>query len=159
MLPDIQQYGEDPVPVGNYWLRQVDSRFIPKLWPELRKVLLQHSHLWDTEHTIESLYGHFRDGSIQLWVIGQEEGAYMYFVTTITEYPAGKVFEIVLGVGSNLFDFLVPSIEYLKHYAAVLGCTGFEILGRPGWMRPLKKLGFDVRSVRMRTSVKLERIH
>ena len=63
-------------------------------------------------------------------------------VTQFTVYPRKKVFTILLCCGDNLNKWYDPLFEMLYQYAAGAGCDLAEVVGRKGWIRKLKDIGF-----------------
>lgn len=107
-------------------------------WPAISRELKKIRHTWERYWTLESLkYGVLR-GNFQLWISGKEGEFSMVLFTQILQYPAGDILQAFLAFG-KLEENIPVLAATMEHVARVAECSSFEIQGRAGWSRLLKK--------------------
>ncbi len=80
-----------------------------------------------------------RDGDMQLWAAGDPPTSCL--VTRLLRYPSGKMTCDLFLVAGELDDCL-RNEPVVAAWAQAQGCTMMEFGGRPGWVRPMAKLGY-----------------
>jgi hypothetical protein len=77
------------------------------------------------------------DGKCQLWLSWRDGKPEAFCVTEVVCYPRKKICRLFLGAGRDRNHWL--GFEPLvTAWAKSNGCTGFELIGRPGWRRALR---------------------
>lgn len=110
------------------------AHFWPMISKELDKIPQYWTHWW----TKEFLRGAIFNG-VQIWGVGTENAMNLVVYTQVVHYPALNLFQIVLALGNNL-DKALPILEAMfEKIAHDQGCQQFEIIGRRGWGRKLKR--------------------
>ena len=79
---------------------------------------------------IEDLYAHVLAGSMQLW-LSHSGDAIMF--TEIVCYPQLKAIRATIAAGH--LESLLAMTPRIAQWAAGIGCTRAEFIGRPGWLR------------------------
>lgn len=80
---------------------------------------------------------------MQLWVVGPDpHDLKAVIVTQIIDYPERRACRYVLVAGWDSTEWLGYD-EVISVWAKEAGATIMEAVGRPGWLRPLKKAGWD----------------
>ena len=87
-------------------------------------------------HTLDSLWDLLRNGTSYLWPCSESAG-----VLTVTDYPLGRMMTVWLA-GGKLEQILAEEPK-LAAWATENGCTHFQLLGRAGWQKALKALGWE----------------
>lgn len=64
-------------------------------------------------------------------------------VTSVTPYPRCRMLTVVALSGDNMNEWLDDVYERLTQFRIDQDCIGIEEIGRTGWLRQLKKYGFQ----------------
>lgn len=123
------------------------ERFTPErfmhFWPHIWKELSLIPHIWDRWWTKESIYDLTVSGRFQCWGVGSAHTIHAVAFTEIAVYPASTVFRIFMAFGEG-FEEYIPILEAsYEKFAVDAGCTHAEVVGRSGWKKPMKELGFE----------------
>lgn len=124
-------------------------------WPHIANALARVPHIWENHHTLESLHNDAIEGRIQVWGVGSKSRWDMILFTDVwKEANTGiATMRIFLAVGKGIDDYLDLIDAQLDRFAAKVGCDFVEIIGRDGWARLLKKIGFRQEAVILRRRV------
>ena len=115
-------------------------KILPKIDKYLDKVIPYTGGRYAREDILEGIENRILD----LWVpINVEKNTVDgVVVTQFTVYPRKKVFTILLCCGDYLSEWYSPLFELLYQVASLNKCDLAEVLGRKGWVRKLKDIGF-----------------
>jgi hypothetical protein len=102
-----------------------------RCWPWL-EAALRHG---GDRHTKESIWAGIVRGQYQFWPYGRSAG-----ITHVDVYPTCSVLQLWL-VGGELDDVLAHEPE-LAAWAKAVGCAAMQLVGRPGWAKALRALGY-----------------
>jgi len=80
--------------------------------------------------------------NMQLWVLTDNGEIIGALVTQIMEYPKMTACRIV-AMGGEVSGEFDPVDEILSEWAKELECERMEIVGRKGWTRAIKHLGYN----------------
>ena len=85
-----------------------------------------------------------RAGAMDLLVVEDAETREIVaaLTTEIQQYPKKKALRIVLAGGERLSEWMDSMHALIEDGARRAGCEVLEIIGRGGWVRALKKLGY-----------------
>lgn len=111
-------------------LLKVTPQQLDDIWPKASEWLAKAIEM-DGLITNESVYKTLESGYNQLWVCETAAA-----VTSIEEYPKGRVCFIWLAGGSDLSNFK-KSLPLIEQWAAEMGCCKMRVGGRAGWRRLL----------------------
>ena len=116
------------------------GNILPKIDRYLDKVIPYTGGRYAREDILEGIENRILD----LWVpINVDKNTVDgVVVTQFTVYPRKKVFTILLCCGDNLNKWYDPLFKLLYQVAALNKCDLAEVLGRKGWVRKLKDIGF-----------------
>ena len=116
------------------------SNILPKIDKYLDKVIPYTGGRYAREDILEGIENRILD----LWVpINVEKNTVDgVVVTQFTVYPRKKVFTILLCCGAYLNEWYNPLFELLYQVASLNKCDLAEVMGRKGWVRKLKDIGF-----------------
>ena len=104
-----------------------------EVYPLLEKAQVYAAGELETQDFFEMV----ESGDMQLWIAEDDGGIFAMMLTEFIQYPRKKVMRIVSigGRGMNRWMKYFPALEAA---ALSVGCTGFEVFGRKGWLRVLK---------------------
>lgn len=86
-------------------------------------------------------------GRMQLW---REIDSGTIGLTEILEFPRYKVMLIYMVAGSGARDWIAQGQQQLERFARQHGCKFLEFMGRPGWERLARNLGYGAKLIKMR---------
>lgn len=100
----------------------------------------------DRSHDRYALYDIFKAvkmGQQQLWMVYEEDKDVAAFTTSITPYPGRKILTCQFCGGSKLEEWASEATDILKNFAQDNDCTMIELYGRKGWVKELRKHGWE----------------
>lgn len=97
-------------------------------------------------------------GAMQCWALSNGE-IQLIIVSEIIHYDTGKVLRFIAAFGTGIDRYLEAAKDVFPRVARSQGCTGYEVIGRDGWGKKLKPLGFKRRFTVFYRPVDLEREH
>lgn len=112
------------------------------VWPHVTNHLHRAIKLSDGRHSEELVYRGIENRSMQLWVMINDGKCLAACVTEIRNYPRGKILAILLCGGREMNLWLNDFVAKLRDVSRRHGICSIETIGRPGWVRALKNLGF-----------------
>lgn len=95
------------------------------------------------EQTLSDVLGNLATGRSFLVVVYDEDIACAAVVASVMTYARRKALRLVLGGGEDLKAWQVPLLAHLEELCRKLDADRIELIGRPGWARALKPLGFE----------------
>ena len=104
-----------------------------EVYPLLEKAQVYAAGELDTQDFFEMV----ENGDMQLWIAEDDGGIFAMMLTEFVQYPRKKVMRIV-SIGGKEMNRWMKYFPALEAAALSVGCTGFEIFGRKGWLRVLK---------------------
>ena len=131
---------------------------VPKLWPVVRDMLelavSRSGGRWTMHDVLEAILL----GNQQLWVAYDANGTVQAACTTlITVYPNARFVGIQFLGGKAMSLWAEEGWNMMKKFAKDHACVGIEIIGRLGFEKTVKKLGFVKKCAMYEYS--LERLH
>lgn len=99
-----------------------------------------------------SIYQELVKNICQLWVAFDDENGnkpVAFVVTKVNEWPQRKMltYEYIGAEDNALGSWFEEMSAFTEKFAKELGLDGVESVGRPGWSRILKKMGWEQRFV------------
>ena len=115
----------------------VDVDKVASIWEEVYPLLEKAQVYAAGELETQDFFEMVESGDMQLWIAEDDGGIFAMMLTEFIQYPRKKVMRIVSigGRGMNRWMKYFPALEAA---ALSVGCTGFEVFGRKGWLRVLK---------------------
>lgn len=110
-------------------------------WDAFKPYIAQFIAVSAGENTPDSIYAGLVEENMQLFTFEGERGLFGLVVTEITEFPTGKVLQIVGCAGEGILE-TVDDILVLEAWGRYIGCKKIRIDGRPGWERELSPFGW-----------------
>lgn len=128
-------------------------------WPSISDAMDQVPHIWDQWWTKECIYDGGLEGIFQFWAVGDDKQIQSIVITKVVEYPAGKIVQSVFAFGHDM-DEAIPQLDaIMTRFARSVGARALEVIGREGWVRKLKPLGFVQQSVTMHKTLLTNGVH
>ena len=128
----------------DFFVSIIKPDWVDKFWPVIEKSVTDAIEHSNGELDIDVLKSQIKDGRIYLLVVTDVQGN-VYASSTMEqrEFESGKkVLNITTTGGSGMEHWVHKVIEAAKGLADQLGCDEVYIVGRLGWTRVLKPLGF-----------------
>ena len=115
----------------------VDVDKVASIWEEVYPLLEKAQVYAAGELDTQDYFAMIESGDMQLWIAEDDGGIFAMMLTEFVQYPRKKVMRIVSIGGSEMHRWMkyFPALEAA---ALSVGCTGFEVFGRKGWLRVLK---------------------
>lgn len=110
-------------------------------WPYIEAELDKIPEIWNLWWDKEQIYNGIISGRFQLWGAGSREEVHIMLITQVADYATGSVLQAILAFGNKLDENLSMMVATMESFARSLGCKRFEIHGRPGWTRKLRRFG------------------
>ena len=98
-------------------------------------------------YSVSSIRQEIDNGRQQLWILFEGEDKMIAALTTmVVSYPLKRVLSVAFcgsNDESNWYRNREIIIDSFRRWAVDRGCNGVEVVGRAGWERVLRPLGFS----------------
>ncbi|WP_208431264.1 hypothetical protein [Bartonella doshiae] len=122
-----------------------DKERIAPYLEEIVAAFRRYSERFKHELTLQELLEEICNGKKQLWLVLDDDDAFLAAVTTQLQYTAlGKKRALVCGCSGKGGLELVDYLSVIEDWARENGAFEMEILGRLGWKPSLKKQGYGI---------------
>jgi hypothetical protein len=105
----------------------------------------------DGRFNVDDILRFVLTGCMQLWAVfsPEEQKIYGHIVTEIKQYPQFKMLVIqYCCLEPNHMAYVEDKMQDVaERFAKDSGCTGIELVGRPGWGKRISKYGYEMQSV------------
>ena len=115
----------------------VDVDKVASIWEEVYPLLEKAQVYAAGELDTQDFFEMVENGDMQLWIAEDDGGIFAMMLTEFVQYPRKKVMRIV-SIGGREMNRWMKYFPALEAAALSVGCTGFEVFGRKGWLRVLK---------------------
>lgn len=126
-------------------------------WSQIEQCLATTD--FDQFYTRDWLLSNVQGGGIQVWALSDGTTIRLVVFTRCYDSPRGKVLQLFWGAGEDLDRFLDMANETMDRVAGVLQAEIVEITGRRGWIRKMRKYGFEVQNYTISRPVGRGRTH
>lgn len=109
-------------------------------WPQIEECLNKTD--FGHYHTKEWLREAVKVGHVHVWILSDGMIRVIVFSEMI-QYPIGLTIRIFWGYGAGLDQFLENANDMMDLVAGVMKAKRIEIVGRKGWMRKMRRFGFE----------------
>ena len=128
-------------------LTRVPLEYVDRYWAQASGMLERAVNESRGRYNLEALYLEIIKGDCHLWVIFEgEDNVVSAFTTQFIYYPLKMNLSVVfLGSDDSLGGFSgmwVDLMPELMEWAKLHGCSAIEVVGRKGWLRVFRELGF-----------------
>lgn len=111
-------------------------------WPDIVRALECVPHIWEDDYDLDVLYQEVLDHKVQVWGIGDSGKWKVVLFTDVVQNTKGKTLRLFLAFGQGLDKFIPMLDATLEKFARVQGCNTIAVVGRQGWIRKLRAIGF-----------------
>lgn len=134
------------------WL--VERENINSVWQAVEQVIVENGQEFLEWYSLPELWEELHRGGMDLWVV-VEEGKIIVVGLCGTERHARKAAYHVYWVGGKGFlKHRRDGIARIEQFAKeVVGAEWVMINGRPGWIRAMKKFGYNIATYRIEKRV------
>ena len=127
-------------------LFRVPYEFVDDIWGKAEPFLKRAVDTSMGRYDMPSLYADVKSGRQQLWLYHDKNEEIVSAMTTQFIYYPLRVNLSVAFLGSDDKSFSpddwVAHMEQVMDWAKIHGCSAVEVVGRKGWARLFKKIGF-----------------
>lgn len=116
----------------------VDVRELELVWPIVRDWIAAAME-YSISDTAEDWLKLVCVGKAQLWIFKSGSA-----VTRIVPGKTSNALQVVAVGGTDMHEWIRDAVSQWESYAARNGCASIVAVGRPGWKRSFKELGFEV---------------
>ena len=122
----------------------VKKELVHIVWPLVEEYLQRAVDHSNGEMSIEDVYMRMVKGSMLLVTISVKSDIVAAIAIEQRDFPSGKrVMNLTLLGGSDLVDWMDQFSEIADKLAKDYKCEEIYIVGRQGWVRSLRRLGFE----------------
>jgi len=127
----------------------VPKEHVKEIWPVVEPMLEGATEYFQHRYDTIDIYIEIEKGDQTLWVAFDEENQIKgCFTVRIVDYPNARCCSVDFVGGENLDEWLGDTVEVVTSYAKEFGCTRLEGTGRLGWIKKMKKFGFNNTAIR-----------
>jgi hypothetical protein len=119
-------------------MRGVQPEEIPVAWPGVVNHITQ-ALKYSYELELEEVRRKLLTGEMQLWLVTDEGRLKATLVTEITP----PIFNLLLVGGEDVDEWIDHLVEVCEWFGAQHGCKYLEVVGREGWRKIGRRLGFE----------------
>ena len=114
-------------------------------WPQTEPLALQALYNARSLLTLDELYTSLKTGTRQLWLIMSDHDVVGCVITEI--YPTQRGLTCAMPIAAGRDDHIGPCLEVIEAWARSEGCARMEFVGRMGWVRRMKRYGWQTMSM------------
>ena len=109
-------------------------------WDNIKPLIKKAVTYSGGRHTVNSTKYLLKQGMMDLFIVFKTiKDIEAIIVTQKSIYPAKTMMTVVLCGGKNMNKWAGEGIKTIMEYAKEKGCTGVEVMGRPGWRKIFNK--------------------
>ena len=118
----------------------VEPIAVELFWDKIEPLVKKSVNYSGGRHTVDTTKYLLEKGMMQLFIVFKSvKDIEAIIITQKAIYPAKTILTIVLCGGRNMSKWAGEAIETTMKYAKENGCTGVEVMGRPGWRKIFNK--------------------
>ena len=128
--------------MGKAIIKEVPAHAVDLFWPITSKLL---ERAVDRNYTLEidDAYNLAKDGICKLLIAANERGIFAAFLIERVKGIRRSFLRILLAGGEPMEEWQGPFKEYMDNLTKSENLDFYELIGRPGWKRALKGLGYE----------------
>ena len=130
----------------SYLISAVPSMGVPDVWTRgCDQMIAKGLEYSEGRFTVASILDDLLNDKRQLWVVVNEESEEIVCaaITYVSKYPAREFLTVMVLGGTQLKGWIADLVDTFKRFADDVGADGMEFTGRKGWIRALRKLGWE----------------
>lgn len=127
----------------------VQPNAVNQVWSDIRPWII---HLIEEDDSIDELgvVENLMNGQLQLWIVKDvSRGIIQSVLITKVEIRLKRQVCTIHFLGGKDMDSWIHLLPDLESWAKHIGCGAIDLVGRPGWSRRLKEVGFTLTDVVM----------
>lgn len=128
-------------------------------WPQIEGALDADPELWQGAFSKEMMLAGVEHGAAQVWAVGKDGAVYFVMLTQIFNTPVDRVLQVVWAWGNGLKRALPQLDAEVDRFAEKAGCQRIEVIGRKGFEKLLRPLGFQFQCATYSRDVQSGRRH
>ena len=122
---------------------RVHPSHVIDVWPHVVDHIVKSIRYGWGECEAEDFLDRLLLGKWRLWVVLEDQQIVASATIELVNYPRARAVRVITLGGSRSKRWLKFLLTELKKLAAETGSVAIEGVGRPGWTRALKSLGFE----------------
>lgn len=124
-------------------IHSVPTKLVPDLWSGIEEYVKQaceYHPFMEANDVMEVLLW----GAARLFIATDDTGILGFAAMEVVEYPNRRVANVFLAGGAHGFLSVAVNdmLPVLQRWGRDQNAEAFSIIGRPGWVKPLKAKGF-----------------
>ena len=116
---------------------------LPYVWPKIMQYIQEAIEFEAGHLTPEKVYELCEDGTFVLIVVYEEEKIKAAQTIELVATPAGRIMNLVTTGGVDLDDWQDELCDMMEQLAKEQNCISIRTRGRLGWLRQLKRNGYE----------------
>lgn len=114
------------------------------MWPIVKSMLARAITHSNGEIEIDEILKRAIDGEVLIVTISEEKEVVAAIAIEQRDFNSGKrILNLTLVGGNNMSSWMDKFSEIANNLAKDYNCDEIYIVGRPGWTRTLRRLGFE----------------
>lgn len=125
----------------------VPVEHVQRIWHMVEDMLQMAVDQSGERYTTDWLLDDILHSNKLLWLLVDDDNddkIVLALTTSIENYPNRRVIRVSFAGGEHLIKHIELARDEVKKFGKDAGCTKIEVLGRKGWERALKDLGFKL---------------
>jgi hypothetical protein len=121
----------------------IQPNMVEIIWPRVEAMIAMAIEHSNGELSLESMKRQIMKGEMLLLVVYEADIIVASLTLERRDFDSGlSVLNVTTAGGADLHIWMKDVLAVLEGLAEEQGCTELYIVGRPGWQRALKKIGF-----------------
>lgn len=125
-----------------YGLFGIPAERVPFLWDSVCPYVQVALDRTEGEIGLSDIHKMILDREMQLWITVEDKRITGALVTQIIEYPQTKACRYVT-LGGDLHGDFSKIDAVITEWATYNGCDRLELVGRRGWVRAMRDMGYN----------------
>ena len=129
---------------------------VPAIWPKIEPWIISALDHGGGLMTLRDVYQGLLGRNMKLWLAVDGDEVKACCITQITMYSAERHLTLLIAgadAGAGGLDEWPAFHDVLENYAKVLECEAMEFIGRAGWKRRVKELGYEPTAIYYRKRI------
>lgn len=114
-------------------IKKIDPQFVNAYWPFVEDWIEETVKLSNGRHTAKTVNTCVKQGSMEMFLIKEEDNIKAVYVTQHLYYPATECLLILICGGSKVIKHVKEIQDFFIDLAKQKNCSHLELLGRKGW--------------------------
>ncbi len=128
--------------MGQVVIMEVDNAMIDYQWERICELLDPAIERNETLSFL-NVYELVKAGLARLFVAVKEQEIFAAFLVEKVQGMTKTYLRVVLAAGEPMKEWITPFITLMDELTRSQRCEFYEMIGRPGWKRALKDIGYE----------------